>query len=156
MIPVNEMLLKISDIATACGISIKAMRVYERLGIITPLKIDKKTGYRLYSTKQVKQLNSLIELQQLGFSLNEIKMLLTDRISNDEYMEALVHKKLVWLNDISYIENKIDEIQETIEQIKLSKNEENFHDELIAAHSFLPRWMVQLYGNSLQSEMLWL
>ena len=152
----NEMLLKISEIATACSISVKAMRIYERLGIITPIKIDKQTGYRFYSKEQVKQLSSLIELQQLGFSLAEIKSLLSARVSNDEYMEALVHKKVVWLDEISYIENKIDEIQDAIEQIKLSKNEEISHDELINERSSLPNWMIRLYGNSLQSEMLWL
>jgi len=156
MVPMNDMIMKISDIATACGISVKAMRVYERLGIITPLKIDKQTGYRIYSKEQVRLLNSLIELQQLGFSLAEIKRLLSDRVTNDEYMEALVHKKVVWLDDISYTESKIDELMEKIELMKLSKDEVKSHDESIDEQSFLPDWMVRLYGNSLQSEMLWL
>ena len=154
--PMNEMTLKISEIANACGISVKAMRVYERLGIIRPSKVDKQTGYRIYSTEQVKQLSSLVELQRLGFSLVEIKSLLSDRISNDDYMEALVHKKIAWLDDISYAENKIAEIKEKIELIILSKDEGDSHDGSIGGDSFLPDWMVRLYGNSLQSEMLWL
>jgi thiamine biosynthesis lipoprotein len=39
---------------------------------IKPVKVDPMTGYRYYSVNQVQQINSLLELKALGFSLKEI------------------------------------------------------------------------------------
>ena len=67
----EQELLKIGEIAAFFGVSVKALHVYEKKQIIKPVKVDLQTGYRYYSIDQVKQLNALIDLQQLGFSLDE-------------------------------------------------------------------------------------
>jgi len=152
----NDKLMKISEIATSLGISVKAMRVYERLGIIKPVEINKQNGYRYYSAKQVNQLSTLIELLKLGFSLAEIKKLLAYGVSNDDYMEALVHKKAKWYDTISYIEKKIEDIEVTVEKLKRSKVDDNGHVYSEQRCNQLPDWIVQLYADSIQSELLWL
>ena len=69
-------LMRIGEIAAFYNISVKAMRVYEKMGIIKPVKIDGITNYRYYAADQVQQLDALLELKELGFSLVEIKKLL--------------------------------------------------------------------------------
>ena len=152
----NDKLMKISEIAVSLDISVKAMRVYERLGIIKPVKISKTNGYRYYSAEQADQLSTLIELQKLGFSLAEIKKLLAYGVSNDDYMEALVHKKANWQDTISYIENKVDDIEVTLEKLKRSKVDDNGQVFTKQQCSQLPDWIVRLYADSIQSELLWL
>ena len=49
----NELML-IGEIADFFGISRKAMRLYEKKGIIKPVKVDTTNGYRYYSAEQVK------------------------------------------------------------------------------------------------------
>ena len=66
----KDELLKISEIADFFGTTPKALRIYEQKGIIIPCKIDPESGYRYYSADQVKKLNLLIELQELGFSVD--------------------------------------------------------------------------------------
>lgn len=68
----NDLML-IGEIADFFGISRKAIRLYEKKGIIKPVKVDASNGYRYYSAEQVQQLNALLELKLLGFSLDEIK-----------------------------------------------------------------------------------
>lgn len=70
----EEHLMKIGEIAAFFNVSVKAVRIYEKKGIIRPARIDKQTGYRYYTADQVQQLNALIELKGLGFSLNEIDL----------------------------------------------------------------------------------
>ena len=41
--------MKIGELAAMAGISVKALRVYEKKDIIKPVEIDEKTGYRYYS-----------------------------------------------------------------------------------------------------------
>lgn len=103
-------LMKIGEIAAFFGISVKAVRVYEKKGIITPSKIDPVTGYRYYTYNQVQTLNALIELKAMGFSLNEIKKIISGGIGSDELKDALDRKRAAWLEAISAAENKINAI----------------------------------------------
>ena len=53
-------LMTIGEIAEFYGVSRKAMRLYEKKGIIKPVKVDPANGYRYYSAAQVEQLNALL------------------------------------------------------------------------------------------------
>ena len=72
----DDVLMRIGEIAAFFGVSVKALRVYEKTGILKPVKVDEKTGYRYYTADQVKQLDAILELRELGFSLLEIQKLL--------------------------------------------------------------------------------
>ena len=45
----DENLLRIGEIAGFFNVSVKAIRIYEKMGIIKPVKIDSKTKYRYYT-----------------------------------------------------------------------------------------------------------
>ena len=131
-------LLRIGEIAAFFGVSVKAMRIYERKGLIKPARVDDATGYRYYSADQVRMLDALLEFKRLGFSLAEIKKLLGGS-ADDSCMEALVHKKTAWLKKITEAENKISEIDEIIKRLagkkpatKLHKLTEDERAELLA------------------------
>ena len=115
----KDELLKISELADFFGTTPKALRLYEKKGIIVPSKVDPQTGYRYYSADQVKKLNVLVELQELGFSLNEIKKIMKGGLKSQGFLESLYSKKVEWEQKKSGIQKKIDAI-ETIEQ-KLSR-----------------------------------
>jgi len=115
----KDELLKISELADFFGTTPKALRLYEKKGIIIPSKVDPQTGYRYYSADQVKKLNVLVELQELGFSLNEIKKIMKGGLKSQGFLDALYSKKVEWEQKKNELQKKIDAI-ETIEQ-KLSR-----------------------------------
>jgi DNA-binding transcriptional MerR regulator len=124
----DEPLLKIGEIAAFFNVSVKAMRIYERMGILIPAKVDEATGYRYYSAGQVRQLDALIELRGLGFSLTEIKELLNGGVSGDRYMEALTHKKMYWQQRIDAAQDKISSIDEQIMELKNGAPSTKLHE----------------------------
>ena len=89
-------LMLIGEIADFFGISRKAIRLYEKKGIIKPVKVDAANGYRYYSAEQVQQLNALLELKVLGFSLDEIKMILDGKTAKEALLEMLEKKRRAW------------------------------------------------------------
>ncbi len=89
-------LMMIGEIADFFGISRKAIRLYEKKGIIKPVKVDTVNGYRYYSPKQVQQLNALLELKALGFSLDEIKMIMDGKTAKEPLLEMLEKKRQAW------------------------------------------------------------
>ena len=59
-------------------VTVKTLRHYEQKGLLLPDEVDEWTGYRYYSIDQMQRLQSIRDMQRLGFSLEEIKDLLDD------------------------------------------------------------------------------
>lgn len=86
----------IGELADFFGISRKAIRLYEKKGIIKPVEIDADNGYHYYSAEQVQQLNAVLELKAMGFSLDEIKMVIDGETAKEQLLEALAKKQQAW------------------------------------------------------------
>jgi DNA-binding transcriptional MerR regulator len=65
-------LLKIGQVAEQSGVSIDAIRYYERLGLL-PVAPRTRGGFRLYSREQVERLQAIRQAQSFGLSLKEIR-----------------------------------------------------------------------------------
>lgn len=50
----------------------KALRIYEKKGLLVPEATDPDTGWRQYSAQQSFKLDFILQLQQIGLSLDEI------------------------------------------------------------------------------------
>ena len=152
-------LMRIGEMADFFGVTVKAMRVYEKMGLIKPVKIDQQTGYRYYAADQVPQLNALLDLKHLGFSLSEIKKLLDGGMANDDFMEALVHKKSMWQETINAAEDKIDAIDKITKRLSTSEPATKMHELTVDERAWLLVKMVCIEGSagqSVLSEAIWL
>ena len=73
----NLTLLKVGELAKRTGKTVRAVHLYEELGLLTPA-VRSKGGFRLYSGKAARRIEWIQKLQDLGFSLTEIKAFLRD------------------------------------------------------------------------------
>jgi len=64
------------QIARQCGINREAVRYYERLGLL-PEPGRSRSGYCVFPESVVKRIHFIKRAQSVGFSLYEIKILLT-------------------------------------------------------------------------------
>ena len=155
----EEKLMKIGEIAAYFSISVKAIRIYEKKGIIIPVKIDPDTGYRYYTVEQVRQLNALLELKAIGFSLNEIKNIILGAVDNVGIAEALKRKRLAWQDAIFAAENKIQAIDKIGERMLNSQETEKIRELTDEERAWLLVKMVcveDLGGRGVLTEALWL
>ena len=65
-----------SEMAARLGVSAKALRVYEREGLVAPGRTA--AGWRVYGPAQAARLHQIMALRGLGLSLRQIKALLVD------------------------------------------------------------------------------
>ena len=70
--------LKIGEFSRMMQVTVKTLRHYEQKGLLLPDEVDEWTGYRYYTIDQMQRLNSIRDLQRLGFSLDEIRDLYED------------------------------------------------------------------------------
>jgi len=72
--------MKISQIAKSAGVGVETVRFYERKKLIEqPLK-PANGGFRAYPSEVVSQIRFIRRAQNLGFSLKEVKDLMSLRI----------------------------------------------------------------------------
>lgn len=86
-------MFKIGDFSRLTQVTVKALRHYDRLGLLHPAQTDPMTGYRYYTSAQLPRLNRILALKELGFSLEEIGQLLDDELSPDELRGMLLLKQ---------------------------------------------------------------
>lgn len=68
----TEPLLSIGEFAARARLSPKALRLYDRLGLLTPAYVDESTGYRHYRAAQVERARTVVLLRRLGMPLADI------------------------------------------------------------------------------------
>ena len=156
----EEHLMKIGEIAAFFNVSVKAVRIYEKKGIIRPARIDKQTGSRYYTADQVQQLNALIELKGLGFSLNEIREIMQGKgMDSRRLTECLLQKKMRWKESISAAENKISELDSIIQRLSGSRDTEEMSEMTEEERAWYLVKMVCVEDTAVQSaisEAIWL
>jgi DNA-binding transcriptional MerR regulator len=69
-------LMSIGEFAAAGGLSPKALRLYDELGLLPPARVDGSSGYRLYAVGQLEQARLVAAMRQLQIPLAEIKAIL--------------------------------------------------------------------------------
>lgn len=69
-------MLRIGDFSKLSRISIRMLRHYDEIELLTPKHIDDFTGYRYYSEEQLAIVSRIIALKYMGFSLSTIKEIL--------------------------------------------------------------------------------
>jgi DNA-binding transcriptional MerR regulator len=82
-------MFSIGEFARLGAVSIRTLRHYDEIGLLRPAEVDPVTGYRSYSAKQLRQLNRIVALKDLGLSLGQVRQLL-DGITVDELRGMLL------------------------------------------------------------------
>jgi DNA-binding transcriptional MerR regulator len=81
--------LSAAECAKRTGLTIRALRLYESKGLISPNRTPK--GWRFYGAKELERLNEIQVLKQLGLSLASITTLLASRANTLDQTLALQH-----------------------------------------------------------------
>ena len=77
--------MKIGEFAKLCGTKISVLRHYDREGLLEPQHIDKFSGYRYYTSEQILSFYRINALKKAGFSLQEIKEIISGKKTNKEF-----------------------------------------------------------------------
>ncbi|HLZ52136.1 MAG TPA: MerR family transcriptional regulator [Candidatus Acidoferrum sp.] len=88
-------MLRISEFARAGKVTIRALRFYDEVGLLSPAHVVPENGYRRYSPAQFAQLNQIQAFKDMGFSLQEIRELLQKRLAPPELRAILEERREV-------------------------------------------------------------
>src|SRR5256885_15638392 len=74
-------MFSIGDFARLGRVSVRMLRHYDAIGLLRPAAVDPASGYRFYRADQLRRLNRVIALKDLGFTLEQVQLILDDQVS---------------------------------------------------------------------------
>ena len=111
-------MLKIGDFSNLARVTIKALRYYDELGLLKPVKVDEFTGYRYYETSQLTQLHRIVAMKDMGLSLEEIARLLKDNVSIVHILDLLHRKQEEQKRKLEVETDRLKRVEEWLVQVE--------------------------------------
>ncbi|WP_329320987.1 MerR family transcriptional regulator [Streptomyces sp. NBC_01262] len=74
----------IGDFARHGRVSVRMLRHYDATGLLRPAHVDPASGYRYYSAAQLARLNRIIALKDLGFTLQQVRDIVDEKVGAEE------------------------------------------------------------------------
>ncbi|TCJ16018.1 MerR family transcriptional regulator [Rubrobacter taiwanensis] len=96
--------LKIGDAAKLAGLTPKAVRHYEALGLLTPERSE--SGYRLYGADELLRLHRIKRLRELGLSLEQVREVLAAPDGGQTLRRALEALHAGVLEEIRHLQDR--------------------------------------------------
>lgn len=111
-------MLKIGDFSKLSRISIRMLRHYDGIGLLTPDAVDNFTGYRYYSESQLPLAGRIQALKNLGFGLSMIGEILEKYEDAGEMERFLMEKRQEMADTEQELLQKIRLLDSTIEWLR--------------------------------------
>lgn len=103
----KQNLYRIGMFANMNRVSIKTLRYYDEQKILVPVYVDEENGYRYYEAGQMEQLQRIMALKNIGFSLDEIAKIMAGTDEKD----ILIKKKQEILKEISVLTARLANVE---------------------------------------------
>ncbi len=108
-------LQRVGELAKAVGKTVRAMHLYEELGLLEP-RARSEGGFRLYGPEAVDRIQWITKLQAIGFTLGEIQGFVRDFQRAGSGREATARVRPVFAE-------KQAQIREQITQLRVIEND---------------------------------
>ena len=82
-------MITIGDFASLGRVSVRMLRHYDAMGLLAPAFVDPHSGYRHYDLDQLRRLNRIVALKELGLGLDAVRSVLDDDLTGDELRAML-------------------------------------------------------------------
>lgn len=117
------MKMKIGEFASFSDISIRALRLYDRMGLLRPSYVDAESGYRYYLPDQVQTINTILSFKKVGFSLKEIKDMVSAHLNREAVIKRLRLKQRENERTVTVCQYNIENIQKMLDAMEATPEE---------------------------------
>jgi DNA-binding transcriptional MerR regulator len=150
---------KIGEVSQIFDISVRALRLYDKIGLLKPDYIDSETKYRYYTNQQLTKLKAIIGLRKVGLSLDLIRQLLDPSLSCNQVMRILQEQKMENTKQIDILAYNNEIIDEMIETARITNKVESMDTLSQEEHDLILSKIASLQNPKMENELidiLWL
>lgn len=137
-------MLKISEFSKLAHLTVKALRFYEKEGLLSPASVDEWSRYRLYETSQLETAAKIKSFRQLGLSIEEIKAI----FSGGDVKAILTEKEKSLLSEMQTIGSRLSIIHSILEdkEMKYQVTEKSIPETIV----YTAETTLRNYSDSMQ------
>ncbi|RIX52175.1 MerR family transcriptional regulator [Paenibacillus nanensis] len=110
-------MFRIGTFAQICGVTVKTLRHYDKLGLLKPARVDEESGYRYYSAEQLLTIRRIEGFKEQGLTLEMMRPLLTGPVTLTLAERTLLRKRKELERQIHEAQKLLAEIDERLLQI---------------------------------------
>src|SRR4051794_30957536 len=103
-------LMRVGELAKAVGKTVRAMHLYEELGLLEP-RARSEGGFRMYGPEAIDRIHWIVKLQAIGFTLAEIQGFVRDFQGAESGREATERVRALFVEKQSQIRDQITQLQ---------------------------------------------
>lgn len=137
-------MLKISEFSKLSHLTVKALRFYEKEGLLKPASVDEWNNYRFYETSQLETAARIKSYRQLGLSIEEIKAV----FSGSDVKAILLEKLQSLAKEKQAIESRLSIIHSILEdnEMKYQVTEKVIPEKIV----YTAETVLKTYSDSMQ------
>lgn len=137
-------MLKISEFSKLSHLTVKALRFYEKEGLLKPASVDEWNNYRFYETSQLETAARIKSYRQLGLSIEEIKAV----FSGSDVKTILLEKLKSLAKEKQAIESRLSIIHSVLEdnEMKYQVTEKVIPEKIV----YTAETVLKTYSDSMQ------
>ncbi|KRF15516.1 hypothetical protein ASG90_12575 [Nocardioides sp. Soil797] len=117
-------MLNIGDFARFAGVSVRMLRHYDAVGLLTPTEVDPFSGYRKYDESLLRRAHQLVALKELGFSLEVVGEMLDG--PPGLLQQRLEQRRAELADEISANRARLDEVERRLRLMEGNVMEMNY------------------------------
>lgn len=110
-------MIRIGDFSKLSHVSVKALRLYDEMGLLKPVSVDTFTSYRYYEFNQLARLYRILALKDLGLSLEEIGRVLENDISVEQLRGMLALRQVEIRQRMQEDEARLERVANLLEHL---------------------------------------
>jgi len=106
----KKQFLKIGELAKRAGVTVRTIRYYEELGLLSPTEVS-PGGFRLYNENDLNRFQFIQRCKELGLPLEEIHALFDSSEPGENKIQRIIASYTLLEKQLKKIEDKISELE---------------------------------------------
>src|SRR5215217_4589480 len=111
-------MIKIGEFSKLVQVPVATLRYYDQVDLLKPIEVDRFTGYRYYSVSQLPRLHRILALKGLGFSLEQIGVVLAEGLTLEQMRGMLRLRHAQISQQLAETQNQLTEVEVRLQQIE--------------------------------------
>lgn len=111
--------LRVGDLAKRTGKTVRALHLYEELGLLEP-SLRSKGGFRMYDEENVTRVRFIAKLQDMGFSLAEIQTIVRDWSAAGSAPDAMKRLRELYTTKLRETHSQIARLRDLETELRAS------------------------------------
>src|SRR5215510_11535898 len=111
-------MIRIGEFSKLVQVPVATLRYYDQVGLLKPVEVDRFTGYRYYTAGQLPRLHRVLALKGLGFSLEQIAIVLDQGLTPEEMRGMLRLRHAQISQQLVDMQSQLVEVEVRLQQIE--------------------------------------